>query len=242
MLICDLNCDMGEGIGNENEIMPYISSASIACGYHAGNSDTIKYMIELCTRHHVKIGAHPSYPDRENFGRKDLLGISLHAKDLEHIVAEQVDLVQQMAVTMGAKITHVKPHGALYNRVASDVEAGNFLCNGIKNINKDLLVFGLSGSRFKKTVEENGLTFIDEVFADRTYRDDGSLTPRSETNALIETSAAVVEQVKEMVENNRVKTVTGNYIPVSAKTICIHGDGTHAVDFARNLFHQLKRR
>jgi 5-oxoprolinase (ATP-hydrolysing) subunit A len=242
MLICDLNCDMGEGIGNEQEIMPFISSANIACGFHAGDTDTIRSTIELCLRYNVNIGAHPSYPDRENFGRKDLLGISLCAKDIEQIVAEQVHLVQKISHEMGTNLSHVKPHGALYNRVAYDAEAGEFLCAGIKSVNKDLSVFGLSGSVFRQTAERNGLKFTDEVFADRSYRDDGSLTPRTEANALIQTSDAAAQQVKEMVENGRVKTVTGNYIPVTAKTICIHGDGAHAAAFAKKLFHQLKRK
>jgi UPF0271 protein len=241
MLICDLNCDMGEGVGNEEEIMPYISSANIACGFHAGDRDTIKYTIELCLRYNVSIGAHPSYPDRENFGRKDLLGISVNPEDLENMVAEQIKLVDDIAKEMGGVLKHVKPHGALYNRVAYDREAAAFLCHGISAVNKDLLVFGLSGSSFKQTVEEIGLVFIDEVFADRTYRDDGSLTPRTELNALIETEQAVVEQVNEMVGNGRVKTLSGKYIPVTAKTICIHGDGAHAVRFAKKLFHQLNK-
>jgi 5-oxoprolinase (ATP-hydrolysing) subunit A len=241
MLICDLNCDMGEGVGNEKEIMPYISSANIACGFHAGDRDTIKYTIDLCLRYNVNIGAHPSYPDRENFGRKDLLGISVTPKELENIVAEQVKLVEDIAREMGGLLKHVKPHGALYNRVAWDREAGDFLCRGIKVVNKDLSVFGLSGSSFKQTVEGNGLLFIDEVFADRTYQDDGSLTPRTAPNALIGTEQAATGQVKEMVENGRVKTVTGKYFPVIAKTICIHGDGPQAAAFAKKLFHQLKR-
>jgi UPF0271 protein len=232
---------MGEGIGNEKDLMPFISSASIACGAHAGDADTIRYMIELCLVHHVNAGAHPSYPDRENFGRKDLLGIAVQPKDLREMVSEQLFLVQKIAKEMGAELKHVKPHGALYNRVAYDEEAGNFLCQGVKDVNPGLRVFGLSGSRFRKIVEENNLEFIDEVFADRSYRDDGSLTPRTENNALITTALAAMEQVREMVENKRVKTASGNFIPVEAKTICLHGDGEHAVEFARAICYHLSQ-
>jgi 5-oxoprolinase (ATP-hydrolysing) subunit A len=241
MLICDLNCDMGEGIGNEEMLMPFISSANIACGYHAGDVDTMKKTIALCRKFGVAIGAHPSYPDRENFGRTDLAGKTVSVTEVEDIVSEQVLLLQELCNAEGAKLHHVKPHGALYNRAAWDEEVADFICRGIKKVNTGLLVYGLSGSRFCSITAANGLRFVHEVFADRSYQDDGSLTPRNAPHALIEDEQQCINQVLEMVHNHRVKTINGNFIAVDAGTICVHGDGRHAVVFAKRLHETLTK-
>jgi 5-oxoprolinase (ATP-hydrolysing) subunit A len=242
MLICDINCDMGEGMGNEEELMPFISSANIACGYHAGDRDTMKKVIDLCLEFNIAIGAHPSYPDKENFGRTDMVGISLQARDVQNIVSEQVFILKQVAKEAGAKLHHVKPHGALYNRAAWDEEVAEYICKALISTGNRLLLYGLSGSKMKEVAAKYALDFRDEVFADRTYKDNGSLTPRTEENALIDNSEDVVSQVLEMVQNKRVRTTSGKYIPVEAKTICIHGDGKHAVEFARKIYQALKRK
>jgi 5-oxoprolinase (ATP-hydrolysing) subunit A len=239
MLICDLNCDMGEGIGNEENIMPFITSANIACTYHAGDRDTMKRMMELCIRYNVHVGAHPSYPDRENFGRKDMIGVSLKAHDIENIVSEQLFIFKQVARETGAHLHHVKPHGALYNRAAGDEEVADFICSAIFKSGPQLLLYGLSGCKMKLVAVRHKLEFIDEGFADRTYMDNGTLTPRTEKNALIETSEEAVAQTLEMVKHKKVKTTSGNYIELEAKTICIHGDGKHAVEFARKIYEAL---
>jgi 5-oxoprolinase (ATP-hydrolysing) subunit A len=242
MLICDINCDMGEGMGNEEELMPFISSANIACGYHAGDRDTMKKVIDLCLEFNIAIGAHPSYPDKENFGRTDMVGISLQARDVQNIVSEQVFILKQVAKEAGAKLHHVKPHGALYNRAAWDEEVAEYICKALISTGNRLLLYGLSGSKMKEVAAKYALDFRDEVFADRTYKDNGSLTPRTEENALIDNSEDVVSQVLEMVQNKRVRTTSGKYIPVEAKTICIHGDGKHAVEFARKIYQALERK
>lgn len=241
MILCDINCDMGEGIGNDESLMPFITSANIACGYHAGDEETMKKMIDLCIQYKVAIGAHPSYPDRENFGRKDLVGTSISAEDVLDIVAEQIYSLQKIAVSAGTQVHHVKPHGALYNRAAKDAKVASFIARAIKETNSSLLFYGLSNSEMKQQAEHYGLKFINEVFADRTYQDDGSLTPRSELNALIEDDDTMIQQVIQMVNEGTVYSVSGKKIGMLAETICVHGDGEHAVDFAKKIHEVLKK-
>lgn len=235
MLLCDLNCDTGEGIGNEESLLPFITSANIACGGHAGDEETAKRVIGLCLQHGVHVGAHPSYPDREQFGRVDLVGKSLQAKDLHYILAEQLFRFLALCREEGVVLHHVKPHGALYNRAARDPEVGHFLCTAIVEVCPASRLYGLSGSGLEEVAQAFGLQYVHEVFADRSYQEDGSLTPRSEANALIHDAGEAVQQVKDMVERGKVKTVSGAYIPIRADTICIHGDGANAVAFAKRL-------
>src|SRR5882762_6659836 len=178
MLSVDLNCDMGEGMDCDAAIFPFISSANIACGYHAGDPDTMRRTVELALRHHVAIGAHPSYPDRENFGRIDILGKSLHPEEIPGMIVDQLILLQAICDEFGARLHHVKPHGALYNRAAKDAEVSHLICRAIREFDPSLLLYGLSGSAMKQAAQQCGLRFVSEVFADRTYQQDGSLTPR----------------------------------------------------------------
>ena len=242
MLICDLNCDVGEGIGNEEALMPFISSANIACGYHAGDRDTIRRTVDLCLQYQVNIGAHPSYADKENFGRVDLVGKSISAADVQNLVREQLFIIQQIIHAQGGKLHHIKPHGALYNRAARDEAVGNYICLAVKQTDPAMVVYGLSGSRFKKVVIEQGLAFADEVFADRSYQDDGSLTPRTKLNALIGSEEAAVKQVREMVFQKTVTTVTGKQIAIEADTVCLHGDGPDALAFAKKIAFLLRQK
>ncbi|MDB5197330.1 MAG: LamB/YcsF family protein [Flaviaesturariibacter sp.] len=237
----DLNCDTGEGIGNEAELMPYITSANIACGNHAGDRDTMKQVVELCVAHNVAIGAHPSFRDRENFGRIDLIGKGLKPADVQELVAEQVHILQQVVKECGAVLHHIKPHGALYNRAAWDVETGAALCSGIIDIDPELLVYGLSGSALREVAQGFGLRFWNEVFADRTYQENGSLTPRTQPGALIEEEEKAIRQVTEMLLHQTVQTALGKRISIEAQTICLHGDGSHAVTFARRLHSHLQQ-
>jgi UPF0271 protein len=238
MLICDLNCDMGEGIGNDEAIMPYITSANISCGFHAGNGDTIRQSIALAIRHNIRIGAHPSFHDKENFGRKE---IHLDGDKLYAIVLEQLIKLDLIAKEKGAKLYHVKPHGALYNMAAGNADTAARLAQAIKDFNEDLILYGLSGSCLISEGKKLGLQTANEVFADRTYQGDGSLTPRSQHNALIEDGEQCLQQVMQMVTQRTVTATSGKIIPIIADTICIHSDGTHAVSFAKKIHEALKQ-
>jgi 5-oxoprolinase (ATP-hydrolysing) subunit A len=229
----DLNCDMGEGFPYDADIMPFISSVNIACGYHAGDADTMKRTVELALQYGVAIGAHPSYPDRENFGRIDMVKTGLRPQELEIVIAEQILQLQQICKEAGARLHHVKPHGALYNRAACDAAVGHLIAKAMTAVDESLLFYGLSNSEMELVAEAMGLRFVNEVFADRTYQDDGSLTPRTQPNALIIDTSASIQQVLQMIQQGTVQSVNGQDVPVLAETICIHGDGVHAAAFAR---------
>ncbi len=228
----DLNCDLGEGCTTDSAIMPFISSANIACGYHAGNEEIIKQTLLLAKKFNVAIGAHPSYPDKENFGRKEMV-LPLH--EIKDLVIEQIQIVKNLATEAGFTLHHVKPHGALYNRAARDINIAIIIAEAVKEVDPKLILFGLANSESGKAAEKVGLNFYNEVFADRTYTDDGKLTPRTESNALIVTKEASIEQVLRMIQKEEVISTSGKIIPIKADTICIHGDGTHAVDFVKLL-------
>ena len=220
-LSIDLNCDMGEGMPTDGAIFPFISSANIACGYHAGDAATMRRTIRLAIQHGVAIGAHPSYPDRDNFGRIDLLDTRMRYEQIPGMVLDQLQLLQTICDEFDVRLHHVKPHGALYNRAAKDATLSAMICQAIHEFDPSLLLYGLSGSQMKTAAGRHGLSFVSEIFADRTYREDGSLTPRTEPGALIEDPQPVVRQVLKMVEEDR------------GETICLHGDGVHAAAFAR---------
>ena len=233
MLRCDLNCDMGEGVGNDELLLPYITSANIACGYHAGSYSSMQALVEQCLKYQVLIGAHPSYPDRKNFGREDLLDKELRPEDLTGIIQDQLQQLGDICASAGTKINHVKPHGALYNRASRDAEVASLICNSLIAYDSSLILYGLSNSELTKQAEMLGIHFKSEVFADRTYGDDGNLTPRSSADALITDKDICVQQVLQMINGMTVTTTSGKVIPVIADTICIHGDGVHAVEFAK---------
>jgi 5-oxoprolinase (ATP-hydrolysing) subunit A len=238
MLTCDLNCDMGEGIGNDEAIMPYITSANISCGFHAGNGDTIRHTMALAVKYGVRVGAHPSFRDRENFGRKEM---RLDADKLYAIVLEQLIKMDLIAKEKGAALHHVKPHGALYNMAAREPEIAATIVQAVKDFDEELVVYGLCNSQMIIQAKTLGLKTYSEVFADRTYQDDGSLTPRLLPNALIDDDEDCIQQVLQMINSKTVKTITGNTIPIVADTICIHGDGRHAVSFAVKIHQALKQ-
>lgn len=240
MLSIDLNCDMGEGYPNDEQILPFITSVNIACGFHAGDKATMQRTVEAALKNNVAIGAHPSYPGRENFGRTDLLHTTVSLQDLQAIVQEQIVLLQQICSDLGTSLHHVKPHGALYNRAAWDDAAADYICKAICETDQSLLLYGLSGSKMEMAAMTAGLEYVHEVFADRSYQPDGSLTPRSQPNALIEDSAVSLQQVLTMIREGMVKTITGQSIPLKAETICIHGDGAHAVLFAKTIHAALQ--
>jgi 5-oxoprolinase (ATP-hydrolysing) subunit A len=234
----DLNCDMAEGIGNEKELMPWISSANIACGFHAGNEELMKETIGLCLKHNVAIGAHPSFPDRGNFGRTNM---NLAREKIIELITDQLSVLERIAGREGGKLHHVKPHGALYNMAAKDRALANSIANAIKNFDDSLILYGLSQSVMIAEAENLHLKAAHEVFADRTYQPDGSLTPRTQPDALIVNEADALGQAIRFVRENKVKTVSGKEIDLKADTICLHGDGKHAVEFARLIFSYLMK-
>ena len=238
MKTIDINCDMGEGVGNDELIMPYISSASIACGCHAGDEKTMRRTVELCKQYNVAIGAHPSYPDKENFGRTDML---LHPGEIYEVIVKQVNSLEKIAEENDMAVHHIKPHGALYNMAARDRSLAPFVCLAVLDTDARYILYGLSGSYLIKEGKSHGLKTVNEVFADRTYKDDGSLLPRNKPGALIEDTDKAVAQVLEMVKDGKVTSVSGKKIPIVAETVCIHGDGAHAVEFAKAINQALKK-
>jgi len=238
MYITDINCDMGEGMDNDALLMPFISSANIACGYHAGDEFIMKKTIELALLNHVSIGAHPGFADKAGFGRKEM---HLSSEEIYDLVTQQVYLLQKIAASLGTKLKHVKPHGALYNMSVKDASLAANIAKAVYDVDPNLVLFGLSGSYSIIEARNNGLRTASEVFADRTYCDDGSLTPRSEPNAMIESVEVSIQQVTQMVMQQVVISNSGKEIPIVAETICIHGDGENALLFAENIYHSLQK-
>jgi 5-oxoprolinase (ATP-hydrolysing) subunit A len=233
----DLNCDLGEGMPNDEQLMAFISSANIACGYHAGDATIMKRTIEHCLRHNVQVGAHPGFNDKANFGRTE---IKLSDNALYDLIADQLQVMHSACLTMGAALHHVKPHGALYNMAAKDRRVSSVIAKAVKEFDSSLILYGLSGSFLITEAKEFGIDAKHEVFADRTYQEDGSLTPRNLKNALITDTDQSLAQVIQMIERNEVMTVEGKSIPIQADTICLHGDGAHAVDFAKAVYNHLQ--
>lgn len=239
MFSVDLNCDMGEGVGNDELIMPFISSASIACGYHAGNEKTMNETIDLCLEYNVVIGAHPSFPDKANFGRTEM---DLSYAAIYGLVTDQLIAISKIINNKSATLHHVKPHGALYNMSAKDIILAGTIARAVRDFDNSLILYGLSGSHSISEAKRYGLKTYSEVFADRTYQDDGSLTSRKEPKALIEEPAKATAQVLQMIKEKKVTTVSHHAIPIIAETICIHGDGQHAVDFAKAIHQTLRQK
>lgn len=237
MLTIDINCDLGEGFPNDSLLMPFISSANIACGFHAGDTDTIKRTIENCVKNKVAIGAHPGFKDRANFGRTKM---ALSNCELYDVVAEQIELVLNICKEMGAMLHHVKPHGAMYNMAARDTTMSYIIAGAIKEINPSLILYGLSNSFLISEAEALGLKTASEVFADRTYTPEGMLTPRTQANAMLHSTEASLSQVLQMITKQQVTAIDGSLVSLKADTICIHGDGDHALSFAEAICKAMK--
>ena len=229
MLSVDLNCDLGEGYPNDAALMDYVSSVNIACGLHAGDDATMRATVRAAIEKGVAIGAHPSFPDRENFGRT---AMRLSADEIREIVTKQIQRLKIICDAEGGKLTHVKPHGALYNQSAKDPAVADAIAQAVRDLDGDLVLFGLSGSASIDEAKRLGLRTASEAFADRTYERDGSLTPRTEPNALITDTRSAADQALRMVLSGNVITASGEPVAIDADTICIHGDGEHALEFA----------
>jgi len=231
-LTIDFNCDLGEGGGADGELMPWITSANIACGGHAGDVVTMRETVALAEAHGVAVGAHPGFLDRENFGRREQ---ELTAGALRELVTSQIEALRGCG-----SVRHVKPHGALYNQAARDPEMAKIVAEAVYEIDPKLILFGLAGSELVRAGRKRGLRVANEVFADRTYQADGSLTPRSRSDAVITDEAAAVAQVLRMVGDGWVRSTDGSTVPIEADTVCLHGDGPKAVAMARRLNEALR--
>jgi UPF0271 protein len=237
----DLNCDMGESfgawtIGNDAALMQLISSANIACGFHAGDATIMRKTAALALEKNVAVGAHPAFPDLQGFGRRNM---QLSPQEVYDICVYQIGAIFGTVRALGGKLHHVKPHGALYNMAAKDQNLSKAIAEATKAIHPDLILYGLSGSHLISEAEKIGLQTASEVFADRTYQNDGSLTPRTQANAMIESTQIAINQVIMMIEKQCVISTDGIEVPLKTDTVCIHGDGIHALEFAIELRKEL---
>jgi UPF0271 protein len=228
----DLNADVGEGCGQDAALMPLISSANIACGLHAGDAETMREAVRLAIEHGVAIGAHPSFPDRDHFGRREM---QLAAADLHECIVGQVRMLAGMAAAAGARLRHVKPHGALYNMAARDEELAETVVAAVRSVDPSLAIFGLAGSALVKAALRMGLRGVSEAFADRAYRADGSLVPRDQPGSVLGDESAVASRAVAMVRDRGVAAVDGSRVGLDADTICIHGDTPGAPAVARRI-------
>ncbi|RZL60919.1 MAG: 5-oxoprolinase subunit PxpA [Variovorax sp.] len=232
----DLNADLGEGAGSDEALLALVSSANIACGWHAGDARTMRLCVRWALDHGVAIGAHPSFPDRENFGRS-----TMHLPPAEIVsgVLYQVGALAAIVKAEGGTLAHVKPHGALYNQAVKDPVLADAICEAVRRFDPGLRFFGLAGSGMIDAARRAGLTPVEEVFADRGYMPDGSLVPRSQPGALIEDEEESLAQTLSLVRDHRVTTIDGSTVAVNAQTVCLHGDGAHALAFARRIRERL---
>jgi UPF0271 protein len=234
----DLNADLGEGAGHDDEILGLVTSANIACGFHAGDADTIRDSIETARAHQVAVGAHPSFFDRENFGRKEL---SIASKQIFEAVTYQLGVFAAIAQAVGVRPNHAKPHGALYNMAARDEKIAQPVVDAIATVDPTLILFAPEGSALAQAAKKNGLKIAREVFADRNYLADGSLVPRSRADALLHDAEDAATRVLRMLREGKVRSVDGVDVDVLADTICLHGDNPEAVEFARRLRSTLEK-
>ncbi len=228
----DLNCDMGEGeteasAALDRELMRFISSCSIACGGHAGSERTMRQTVASALDAGLRIGAHPSYPDRENFGRQSM---TLTPDALCAAITEQICALQAVVNEQGGKLSFVKPHGALYNDMVREAELTSLIIETIKRIDPKLKIMGLAGSHCRAISEALGMQFLGEAFADRRYADNGQLSPRSQDGAVITQPETAVAQIISIVEHTRVESISGRWLPLSAQSICVHSDTPGALE------------
>jgi UPF0271 protein len=228
----DFNCDLGEGCGTDAAIVPLISSASIACGAHAGDPATMRETATLCLAHGVAIGAHPSFEDREHFGRREL---DVPPEQLEASVRRQIEALAAVCASLGAHLRHVKPHGALYNLAARDRATSDAIVRAMQAVDPSLVLYGLAGSVLVRAGLDAGLAVANEVFAERAYDADGRLAPRGTPGAVIEELDMALAQVRRLLREGMVIARDGTCVPLRADTLCLHGDRADAPAFARSL-------
>jgi 5-oxoprolinase (ATP-hydrolysing) subunit A len=233
----DINCDLGEHFGvwktgDDEAILPYISSANIACGFHAGDPKHIFQTIQGCIRHKVQIGAHPSFPDKEGFGRRNM---HCSSEDVFTMVMYQVAALKGMAEAAGSRLHHVKPHGALYNMAASDHSLAEAIVKAVGHFGTELILFGPPDSALEKAAHSAGLPFWREGFMDRAYLPDGRLAPRTDALAVHKDIITIIGQALTLIQDKKVRTTNGIIIEMDIQTICLHGDHANAAETARQL-------
>ncbi|GAB3627533.1 LamB/YcsF family protein [Pandoraea terrae] len=228
----DLNVDLGEGCAFDEPLLAQVSSANIACGWHAGDALTMHRVVGWALANGVAIGAHPSFPDRNNFGRSKM---TLPPEEVFAGMLYQIGALAAMVRAQGGWLTHVKPHGALYNQAARDAQLAETIVAAIRAFDSDLAVYGLAGGELIAAAKAVGMRAVEEVFADRGYNADGSLVKRGTPGALIENEETVLAQTLTMVREGRVRAIDGTWVRIHAQTVCLHGDGPHALEFAQRI-------
>lgn len=243
MYYVDLNSDLGESFGNytigmDEEILKYVSSANVACGWHAGDPLVMEKTIALAKRFGTAVGAHPGFPDRMGFGRRNM---AVTPEEAKAYVQYQLGALQAFAKVQGVRIQHVKPHGALYNMAAADKKLAKAMCEAVYETDKDIIFMGLAGSEMITAAEETGLKAASEVFADRAYNDDGTLVSRKLPGAVIQDKELALRRVVRMVKEGKVESISGKDIDIKADSICVHGDNPKALEFVKDIRDTLEK-
>ena len=231
----NINCDLGEkskfhSIDNDPKLLNIVNSANVACGYHAGDKETMGMIIKISQKNNVSIGAHPSFNDRENFGRKRM---NLNSSEIKDLIIKQYEILQKIAKNHNENVTHIKPHGALNNMACEDIELSNILAKTIYEINKDIIYLVPTGSKMELAAKKFNMKIACEIFADRNYEDDGNLISRSKPNALITDPEIAKKHVFSMISNQSLNCLSGKKIPCEIDSICIHGDNNSSLNTAR---------
>ncbi|MCI6647537.1 MAG: LamB/YcsF family protein [Oscillospiraceae bacterium] len=233
----DLNCDLGESfgaykLGLDDQVLPYISSANVACGFHASDPVVMDKTVALAKDAGVAVGAHPGYPDLQGFGRRNM---TIPPREVKAMVMYQIGALQAFCTAHGLKLQHVKPHGALYNMAGKDEALAMAVCEAIQAVDDSLILLGLSGSKMLEAADKIGLRSAREVFADRAYEEDGSLVARTKPGAMITDEGEAVARVIRMIREGKVTAVTGKDIPIRADSVCVHGDSPKALAFVQKI-------
>ena len=233
----NINCDLGEkskfhSIDNDPELLNIVNSANVACGYHAGDDETMEMIIKISKDNGVSIGAHPSFNDPENFGRKR---INLNASEIKKLIIDQYEILQNIAQKHNESVTHIKPHGALNNMACEDLELATTLANAVYEIDKNIIYLVPTGSKMETAAKKLNMKIACEIFADRNYKDDGNLISRSKPNALITNPSLAKKHVLEMVKNQALNCLSGKKIPCEIDSVCIHGDNKSSLDTAKSI-------
>ena len=239
----DLNCDLGESFGSyklglDEEVISYISSANVACGFHASDPLVMDHTVKIAKEAGVCVGAHPGFPDLVGFGRRNM---NVSSKEAKAMVQYQIGALDSFCRAHGIKMHHVKPHGALYNMAGKDLKLAKAICEGIYEVNPELILLALSGSEMVNAAKSIGLKVAREAFADRAYEEDGSLVARTKEGAMITDENESIKRVIRMIKENKVKAITGIDIPIKVDSICVHGDGIKALEFVKKIKYSLEK-
>ena len=237
--LIDINADVGEGLNNESELVPYISSCNIACGGHAGDMDTMKSVARLAKKHQVKIGAHPSFPDKNNFGR---LNMKISDVDLCESLKQQIETLQDVLYSEGLKLHHIKPHGALYNLAAKNENTAEVIIKVIKRLEMPLKLYAPHNSVIERLAKKENIEVVFEAFADRNYNEDLSLVSRQNNNAILNNKVIILNHVLKMIHEQKIKTINGVEVPMLASTFCVHGDTENAIEILKFLTSELPKK